>query len=142
MMRISSSVRTLSSRSSSGAIVSGHLDLIVIDSDGQVTEYDIKTGSERDSDAAQVMIYMYVRPLVLGPRLSCHSPKGRLIYRDANEKEIPSTVIDDDFKKGLFSPLRRIDADMPPIRVPSERKCEWGDLTSTDCHERIEDQTM
>ena len=125
-------------RGSSGAIISGQPDLIAVDSDGRATVLDVKTGAERDSNVAQVMIYMYALPLVPVSPLSGHSPQGRLIYRDGKEKDIPSTAIGDDFKQGLFSLLRRIAADKPPIRVPSVGECRWCDLTTTDCPERIE----
>ena len=56
-------------RGSSGAIISGQPDLIAVDSDEQATVFDIKTGAERDSDVAQVMIYMYALPLITGSPL-------------------------------------------------------------------------
>ena len=129
-------------RGSSGAIISGQPDLIAVDPDGQATVFDIKTGAERDSDVAQVMIYMYAIPLIAGSPLTGHSPQGRLIYRDSKEKAIPASAIDDDFRQGLFDLIRRIVSDTPPIRVPSAGECGWCDLTSTDCPERIEAGTI
>ena len=129
-------------RGSSGAIISGQPDLIAIDADEQATVFDIKTGAERDSDVAQVMIYMYALPLISGSPLRGHSPQGRLIYRDGKEKAIPASAIDDDFKDGLFSLLRRVVSDAPPIRVPSAGECGWCDLTPRDCPERVEANTV
>ena len=129
-------------RGSSGAIISGQPDLIAIGADEQATVFDIKTGAERDSDVAQVMIYMYALPLIPGSPLSGHSPQGRLIYRDGKEKAIPASAIDDDFKQGLFTLLRRVVSDAPPIRVPSAGECGWCDLTPRDCPERIEANTV
>ena len=129
-------------RGSSGAIISGQPDLIAVDSDKQATVFDIKTGAERDSDVAQVMIYMYALPLISSSPLREHSPQGRLIYRDGKEKAIPASAIDDDFKQGLFSLIRRVVSEAPPIRVPSAGECGWCDLTSRDCPERIEANTV
>ena len=129
-------------RGSSGAIISGQPDLITIDADEQATVFDIKTGAERDSDVAQVMIYMYALPLIPGSPLRGHSPQGRLIYRHGEEKAIPASAIDDDFRQGLFSLIKRVVSDTPPIRVPSAGECGWCDLTSRDCPERIEADTV
>ena len=38
-------------------MVAGQADLIAVAPDGQTTVYDVKTGAQRDSDVAQVMIY-------------------------------------------------------------------------------------
>ena len=129
-------------RGSSGAIISGQPDLIAVDSDKQATVFDIKTGAERDSDVAQVMIYMYALPLIPSSPLREHSPQGRLIYRDGKEKAIPASAIDDDFRQGLFSLIKRVVSDAPPIRVPSAGECGWCDLTSRNCLERIEADTV
>ena len=129
-------------RGSSGAIISGQPDLIAIDPDEQATIFDIKTGAERDSDIAQVMIYMYALPLIPGSPLRGHSPQGCLIYRDGKEKAIPASAIDDDFRQGLFSLIKRVVSDAPPIRVASAGECGWCDLTSTDCPERVEADTV
>ena len=128
-------------RGSSGAIISGQPDLIAVDSDEQATVFDIKTGAERDSDVAQVMIYMYALPLIPSSPLSGHSPQGHLIYREGKEKAIPASAIDD-FRQGLFDLIRRVVSDTPPIRVPSAGECGWCDLTSRDCPERIEADTV
>ena len=88
------------------------------------------------------MIYMYALPLIPGSPLRGHSPHGRLIYRDGKEKAIPASAIDDDFRLGLFTLLRRVVSDTPPIRVPSAGECGWCDLTSRDCPERIEADTV
>ena len=129
-------------RGSSGAIISGQPDLIAIDTDDQATVFDIKTGAERDSDVAQVMIYMYALPLIPGSPLRGHSPQGRLIYRDVKEKNIPSSAVGDDFRQGLFGLIKRVVSDAPPIRVPSAGECGWCDLTSRDCPEHIEADTV
>ena len=85
---------------------------------------------------------MYALPLISGSPLRGRSPRGRLIYRDGKEKAIPASAIDDDFRQGLFGLIRRVVSDAPPIRVPSADECGWCDLTSTDCPERVEADTV
>ena len=45
-------------QSSSGVLVAGQADLVAIAPDGRITVYDVKTDAQRNSDVAQVMIYM------------------------------------------------------------------------------------
>ena len=121
----------------SGALVSGQADLIAIAPDGQVTVYDVKTGAQRDSDVAQVMIYMYALPLVAASDWEGKSLDGRLVYRDGTEKYIPASAIDSDFREGLHDLIRRVVSEEPARRVPSPPECSWCDLTELDCPERI-----
>ena len=78
----------------SGALIAGQADLIAVAPDGQITVYDVKTGAQRDSDVAQVMIYMYTPPLVPGSPWEGKSFDGRLVYKDGTERYIPAKAID------------------------------------------------
>lgn len=124
-------------RGGSGALVSGQADLIAVAPDGQITVYDVKTGAQRDSDVAQVMIYMYALPLVRGSSWAGRSLDGRLVYKDGTEKYIPASAIDDDFREGLHDLIRRVVSVRPARRVPSSSECNWCDLTDLDCSERV-----
>ena len=42
------------------------------------------------------------------------------------------------FKTDLGALIRRIAADKPAARVPSEHECRFRDITLEDCTERIE----
>ena len=121
----------------SGALVSGQADLVSVAPDGQITVYDVKTGAQRDSDVAQVMIYMYALPLVADSPWRGKSIDGCLVYRDGTEKYIPAAAIDDDFREGLYGLIRRVVSDGPARRVPSPPECNWCDLTDLDCSERV-----
>lgn len=121
----------------SGALVSGQADLIAIAPGGQITVYDVKTGAQRDSDVAQVMIYLYALPLVHDSPWKGKPLDGCLVYRDGTEKYIPASAIDDDFKEGLHDLIRRVVSDDPARRVPSHPECNWCDLTDFDCSERL-----
>ena len=122
----------------SGALVSGQADLISVAPDGQATVYDVKTGAQRDSDVAQVMIYMYALPLVAGSLWEGKTLDGCLVYRDGTEKHIPASAIDSDFREGLVDLIRKVVSDKPARRVPSPAECSWCDLTDRDCPERVD----
>ena len=121
----------------SGALVAGQADLIGVAPDGRITVYDVKTGAQRDSDVAQVMIYMYGLPLVSNSDWEGKSLDGRLVYRDGTEKYILASAIDSDFREGLHDLIRRVVSDKPARRVPSPPECNWCDLTDLDCPDRI-----
>ncbi len=121
----------------SGAMVAGQVDLVAVASDRQVTVYDVKTGVQRDSDVAQVMIYMYALPLAADSSCKGESPDGCLVYSDGTEIYIPASAIDDDFREGLHDLIRRVVSDEPARRVPSPSECNWCDLTDLDCPERV-----
>ena len=72
-----------------------------------MTVYDVKTGAQRDSDVAQVMIYMYALPLVAGSPWEEKSPDYRLVYKDGTDKYIPASAIDDDFRERLVDLIKR-----------------------------------
>lgn len=124
-------------RGRSGTVIGGKPDLVAIDSKGQGTIYDIKTGQPRASDTAQVMIYMYALPY-LGQFRGMNFA-GRLVYREGRTVDIPTESVDDDFREKLFTLIRRIASDEPARRVPSALECGMCELTSGDCPDRIED---
>ena len=121
----------------SGALVSGQADLVAVAPDGKATVYDVKTGSQRDSDVAQVMIYMYALPLVHDSSCKGKSLDGGLVYADGTEKYIPASAVDQAFREGLHDLIRRVVSDRPARKVPSPPECNWCDLTNLDCPERI-----
>ena len=42
------------------------------------------------------------------------------------------------FKKDLGALIRRIAADKPAARVPSEHECRFCDITAEDCPQRVD----
>ena len=125
-----------------GAQVGGQAGLVAVTPDEQVTVYDVQTGAQRDSDVAQVMIYMYALPLVTDSLWAGESPDGRLVYRDGAENFIPATAIDSDFREGLHDLIRRVVFDDPARRVSSPPEYNWGDLTKLECRERIDSNLL
>ena len=124
-------------RGGSGTALGGKPDLVALDADGGGgTVYDVKTGWRKDSDAAQVMIYMYALP-----HLSAHKGRrfdGRVVYGDGGEVSVPADAVDGAFRENLHALIRRIAASAPARRVPSGLECAMCDLTSADCPDRID----
>ena len=124
-------------RGSSGAALGGKPDLVALDADGGGTVYDVKTGRRKDSDAAQVMIYMYALP-----HLSRHKGRrfdGKVVYGDGGEAAIPAEAVDAAFRDSLHALIRRVAAPEPARRVPSGLECAMCDLTSADCPDRVDE---
>ena len=125
-------------RGKSGTALGGKPDLVALDAaGGGGTVYDVKTGRRKDSDIAQVMIYMYALPHIdahRGRRLD-----GEVVYGDGDAVKIPADAVDDGFRRNLHALIRRIAAPEAARRVPSALECRFCDLTSADCSERIEE---
>ena len=120
----------------SGATLAGKPDVIAVAPDGKVTVCDAKTGVQKASDVAQVMIYLYA--LARDSQYRGRPLEGRLVYGDGARVAVRSDSLDDDFTDGLHDLLRRVSGSEPAERVPSERECAWCPLTSDDCPDRIE----
>ena len=127
-------------RGGSGTALGGKPDMVALDADGKGgTVYDVKTGRRRESDAAQVMIYMYALP-----HLSAHKGRrfdGKVVYADGGEASIPADAVDGAFRDNLHALIRRIAASQPARRVPSVLECAMCDLTLADCPDRVDEDT-
>ena len=124
-------------RGGSGTALGGKPDLVALNADGGGTVYDVKTGRRRESDAAQVMIYMYALP-----HLGVHKGRrfdGRVVYGDGGEVSVPADAVDGAFRDNLHALIRRIAASAPARRVPSGLECAMCDLTPADCPDRIDE---
>ena len=116
------------------ATVSGQPDLVA-EKDGDVTVIDVKTGIPRQSDIAQVMIYMFG----LG---RCFAEwkdiplKGRVVYSD-HAVDIPADAISPGFIKHLCSLIRRVADEKPALLVPSSTECGFCPITLEDCPQRV-----
>ena len=120
-----------------GLILSGQPDVITLDTQGEVTVYDAKTGNKRQSDLLQVMLYMrcvpYASALYKGKL-----PSGCVAYKDGYRSDIPASAVDGDFKQNVSYFLGLLEADTPPRRVPSPQECRYCEVTAADCPDRIE----
>ena len=121
---------------SSGATLAGKPDAIAVTADGNVKVCDAKTGRQKASDVAQVMIYLYA--LARDPRYRGRPLEGQPVYGDGTQVVVQPDSLDGDFLEGLHDLLRRITDSEPAERVPSSRECAWCPQTTDDCRDRIE----
>ena len=116
------------------ATIGGQPDLVA-KKDGDAAVIDVKTGSPRQSDIAQVIIYMF--------GLSRSHPewkniplKGKVVYHD-HVVDIPADAVNADFLQQMSSLIRRVADDKPALMVPSSTECGLCPITLKDCPQRV-----
>lgn len=123
----------------SAATLGGKADLVGI-SDDMVdpwcTVYDAKTGRPKDSDIAQVQIYMWALPLAV-PRFKGLEFNGCLVYA-THEEHIPASTITSAFIGRVSALIKRLASPDPARKIPAAGECRWCEITSGDCPERID----
>ena len=119
------------------ATLSGRPDLIAAQGD-DVVVIDVKSGRERPSHRAQMMIYMYAIPQAL-PRFRNAKIAGEIIY-PSGARRVPGRSVNQDFVQQLSSLIQKLAAEKPPGRVPSIGECRFCDITAQDCPERIDER--
>ena len=122
-------------RGNSGAYLVGRPDFVAVkDTEGLVV--DVKTGQPRDSDSAQVMLYMWATPrasvMYQGVRFA-----GRVSYR-THKVDIPSAAVGADFTSKFGVLMQIMIASEPAIRIPSSNECKYCNITRANCEERID----
>jgi hypothetical protein len=122
---------------SSGLVVSGKPDLVAIAKSGQHIVYDAKTGNKSNSHIIQVMLYMMLLPY------SQTEYKGKqfdgcVVYRDGQRVDIPSAVINDDFKERVSYFLNILESAVVPSPTPSFVECKFCDIGDSDCSSRCQ----
>jgi hypothetical protein len=123
-------------RRASGLVIAGKPDLITYsEATGQYTVYDVKTGNQRQSDIIQVMLYCYCLPYA-SPIYKGKMLDGCVVYK-TDKVEVPSKMIDDAFTKKAVYFLNIIESPNAPDKCPSSIECEYCDLSSDDCPERM-----
>jgi len=120
-----------------GLILAGQPDVIGLDDDGDVVIYDAKTGSKRQRDLLQVMLYMRCVPIA-SALYKGKTPRGCAVYKDGYRSDIPATAVDSAFKQNVTYFLTVLESGTPPHRVPSPQECRYCEITAADCPERIE----
>lgn len=117
----------------SGAVLSGKPDIVAVK--GQdVRMVDCKTGTPRNSDQLQVVLYLYALPLA-NSSYRGNAIQGEVVYRAVT---IPSSTVDAAFKQQLARTLQLVTVDEPPERVPSYGECRFCDISCKDCPARID----
>ena len=112
------------------ATLAGRHDLIVVRSNDALI-IDIKAGREQPAHVVQIMIYMYALPRAL-PQYQHAKLAGEIVYPTRTAR-VPMGSLHTQFKTDLGSLIRRIAADKPAARVPSEHECRFCDMTAEDC---------
>ena len=98
---------------------------------------DVKSGHPRASDQAQVLIYMHLFPKAR-PELQGLTIKGLLVYGD-HEEVIEPEEVDGQFLRAFDGLVRRLaDTGEPALRVPAWSECQFCDISSLDCPDRVE----
>ena len=86
-------------------------------------------------NTVQIMIYMYALPRAL--RQFQHAKLAGEIVYPTRTPRVPMGGLHTQFKTDLGSLIRRIAADKPAARVPSEHECRFCDITAEDCPARV-----
>ena len=84
------------------------------------------------------MIYLYAIPRAAGA-LPDSQTQGQATYLDHTVR-IPAEAVDDQFIQSLGTLIRRLAADKPATRVPSEHECRFCDISAEDCPERVDEE--
>jgi hypothetical protein len=123
-------------RRTSGLVIAGKPDLIAYNkATEQYTVYDAKTGNQKQSDIIQVMLYCYCLPYA-SPIYKGKKLDGCVVYK-TDRVEVPSEMIDDAFTKKAVYFLNIIESSDAPDRCPSSVECEYCDISSDDCPEKM-----
>ncbi len=117
------------------ATLAGQPDLIVPSND-HILIVDAKTGVERASHVAQVMVYMYALPRALEQYRDARIA-GEIHYPNRIQR-VPQGGVDRGFIHRLITLIHRVAAPDPPPWTPSGPECRFCDITDADCPERVE----
>ena len=63
--------------------------------------------------------------------------QGQVTYRDHTVR-ITADAVDDQFVQNLGALIRRLSADEPARRVPSQQECRFCAITAADCPVRVD----
>lgn len=103
----------------------------------QVKVIDVKTGRPRASDQVQVMLYMYLLPLVCPEFLGCPI-NGQVVYGN-QVVDIPAESVDDSFVASAREMVSRVASVEPAMKVPSSSECRYCEITVADCPDRVKE---
>jgi len=124
-------------------VIGGKPDIVAIKQPIDWVIEDVKTGQQRNSHLAQMLIYMLLAPFGL-PKCRGHVMAGRLVYAE-NVVEVPTAGLTEEFKETFRATVGAISGDAPAFRIPSHQECSWCDISEDYCEDRINeapDQTI
>ena len=117
--------------------LAGKPDLIAL-KDKTAWVIDVKTKSIKVRDRAQVMLYMWALPMANIPRYRGVRFDGRIIT-PSGEMIIGADEVDAQFIARVKGLLRRVCGPTPLFTSPSGGECRYCDISSDDCHDRLEE---
>ena len=82
------------------------------------------------------MIYLYAVPRAL-ERYRNAKLRGQVTHRDHTVR-ILADAVNDTFIENLGALIRRLSADAPARRVPSQQECRLSNIAAAECPERLE----
>ena len=113
------------------AVLAGKPDLVAIKENDAIV-IDIKSGKEKPSHVAQVMIYIYALPRTRNSYKN-YNITGEITYPN---RSIPISETSE-FSDKLTTLIRKAASPNPPDRVPSTYECRFCDILQ--CPDRMSD---
>lgn len=120
-------------KSRTGATLCGVPDLIAISERPVIAE--IKSGKRWPFDRMQLLLYMHSVPRAQNLNYEGVAFDDLLVYPDRVEPVSPAEL--EEFRPRLKELLRRVLADEPAEKMPSEKNCKYCKLTAADCPEKV-----
>ena len=117
------------------AVISGKADLIAQQTDHRPVIVDAKSGAEKESDAAQVMIEMILIPLAWNAPAMIFD--GIVDYGTYQVKVTPGQAAE--MKPKLFALLKKLATMERPAASPSESACRFCEVPESKCPDRWKD---
>jgi CRISPR/Cas system-associated exonuclease Cas4 (RecB family) len=121
-------------RGGSAITLSGKADILAIRGEEARVE-DIKTGRRSNSDYWQVLTYMWMLPKMkaMRSRLAGKRLSGAVVYSKTGEFwEINPDELNDVSIGRIVKWVKRMQSDEDPPKVPSQRECQWCNITECD----------
>jgi PD-(D/E)XK nuclease superfamily len=122
-------------RRPSGLEIKGKPDLVAHGTD-RVTVVDAKTGARRDSDVAQVKLYMACLPK-FSDAYRVAPMHGEVAYHDGHRVLIGPSDLTTSFTSSLTQWLEEIESPTPAKKVPSVDNCRFCKVSRASCPERV-----
>jgi hypothetical protein len=113
------------------AQLKGRVDLVALREDGNLI-IEAKTGTPRQSDKVQIMLYIWALPKTQ-TRFQGGTFDGVLAYK-SHEIEVSALEIDERFLMHFTQFTKDILSAEPDRKYPSPRECKWCRIA--DCDER------
>jgi hypothetical protein len=122
-------------RGRTGIEVSGKADIVAIKENEAYVE-DCKTGTPKNSDHMQVLIYMLSLPIAI-THCKARKLEGRIVYKDSIV-DVPSSKINDELRELFKQTVLAAGGSEPLRKIPSWGECRFCDISKADCPERVD----